>query len=220
PAPDVGLRAEEVVTLPPPVTTSNDAETVGGQGLSPCHDLHGRSAQQQVGVSEPDQITIEPKDWIRVYLADGPVKAKEVKQALKFVCITEQTVKRAKAELGVHSHKIAKAWFWFLPLCEQCAAKQPPPLPLSSSPSPSSCSPNQHGTAPEGEEGEEGEDDEEGQGGGAGPLEPPALAGPSPDAPTGDSDASDGSAGSNESDATSDPPHPKACRCYDCIDRW
>src|SRR5262249_10343362 len=50
PAPDVGLRAEEVVTLPPPVTTSNDAETVGGQGLSPCHDLHGRSAQQQVGV--------------------------------------------------------------------------------------------------------------------------------------------------------------------------
>src|SRR5206468_5711681 len=66
------------------------------------------------------------KERIHTYLAHGPAPADDMDQARKILGIAEQTWKQAKAELGVHSHKIAKVWFWFLPPCQYCDAKQQP----------------------------------------------------------------------------------------------
>jgi hypothetical protein len=91
----------------------------------------GEAADANLIAQEPDEkpsAVDEAKEWIHNHLADGPAPADDMEQARKILGIAEQTWKRAKAELGVHSHKIAAAWFWFLPPCQYCHAKQPAPL--------------------------------------------------------------------------------------------
>ena len=61
----------------------------------------------------------EAMDWLEKALAKGPVLAKTLKQQARNNCISERTLDRAKAMLGVESFlvdgKIGGDWHWRLP---------------------------------------------------------------------------------------------------------
>ena len=60
----------------------------------------------------------EAMEWLEAALRRGPVRAKEIKKQARDNCISERTLERAKAKLGVVSEQptsIGDAWFWSLP---------------------------------------------------------------------------------------------------------
>jgi hypothetical protein len=57
----------------------------------------------------------EARDLLAAVLADGPVPAKAAQKQAREAGVTERTLYRAKAELGVKSFKTADGWAWTLP---------------------------------------------------------------------------------------------------------
>jgi hypothetical protein len=67
----------------------------------------------------------EAVEWLEDSLADGPVKSAEILEMAKGSGISEDTLRRAKDELGVIVSKVGNeqdgCWFWTLPEKEvQC----------------------------------------------------------------------------------------------------
>ena len=56
-------------------------------------------------------------DWLRETLADGPMNSKEVTQLANEALISEQTLRRARGELGITPQKVGMdgPWRWSLP---------------------------------------------------------------------------------------------------------
>lgn len=63
-----------------------------------------------------DTAKNEAAEWLRTYLGDGPRAAKEVERAARATGLSWATVRRAKHDAGVKSHKAAfgGGWVWLL----------------------------------------------------------------------------------------------------------
>lgn len=117
-------------------------------------DPSGRAVVQWLGAVDvlPDALcraelppqAVKPKDraidWLRQELANGPRKATDLFAAAAAVGIPEATLKRAKADLSIDSHRVQQAkgaaeWYWYdesVPWPEKPPFKKPwrlPPLP-------------------------------------------------------------------------------------------
>ncbi|MDP9456059.1 MAG: AAA family ATPase [Actinomycetota bacterium] len=57
----------------------------------------------------------EAADWLKKYLADGPIPADDVKAAAEEANIKARTLERAKPKAGVESYKDGDKWYWHLP---------------------------------------------------------------------------------------------------------
>ena len=71
--------------------------------------------QTKKPTKEDQSVLQEAKDLIIVALDDGKALAAELYAWAHSLHISERTLKRAKAELGIPSKKFGKAWFWRLP---------------------------------------------------------------------------------------------------------
>jgi hypothetical protein len=102
-------------------------------------DFHNN--EKQAKTSQLDRA----KQFIRTILANGPVEATTVQEMAEEENISLRTLKRAKAELGVHSTKPTKLndkWYWEMPIeatfadddggCQQCQSECMAPLVLLS----------------------------------------------------------------------------------------
>jgi len=69
----------------------------------------------------PEPVRMQPiaraKEWLQDILDDGAVPVKEIYQegAKAYVGLSERTIDRAKAALGIVAKKQGKVWFWELP---------------------------------------------------------------------------------------------------------
>jgi putative DNA primase/helicase len=75
----------------------------------------------EVPVDDRQQLREDAKNWLRDFLLDKPVAAKEVKEAAEANGHAWRTIERAKGELGIDAfrEKVPGPWFWRLP--------EPPP---------------------------------------------------------------------------------------------
>ena len=78
-----------------------------------------RGSNQDLGPADAGERTAvdDASEFLRDALRSGPVKAKDVVRAARAAGISERSLDRAKAELGVRSRKLdfSGAWAWLLP---------------------------------------------------------------------------------------------------------
>jgi hypothetical protein len=130
------------------VTKANLAGPAPALGYRVKTDAAGRPVVEWVGPADvsadalgrPPEAPLRPRDraawWLRVELAGGPRRAADVSAAATAAGIPEATLRRAKADLGVCSHRAGRGdraeWYWYDPSAAWPAAapfKKPFELP-------------------------------------------------------------------------------------------
>ena len=113
------------------VSKSNVAGAVPSLGYRVKSDGAGRPVIEWTGelALSADALGAAPEvplrardraaDWLRAQLASGPRKATDLLAAAAEAGIPDRTLERAKTELGVRSHRVARKdvqeWYWYDP---------------------------------------------------------------------------------------------------------
>lgn len=111
------------------VSKSNVAGVGPSLGYRVTADAAGRAAIDWTGPADlsADALGLRPElplrardratDWLRAELAGGPQRAAELIAAAAGAGIPDRTLDRAKVELGVRSHRVARRdgqeWYWY-----------------------------------------------------------------------------------------------------------
>jgi hypothetical protein len=117
------------------VGAANGAVRVEWKGLT----THTAAALLAVPTDPEDRSALEEAtEFLREVLADGSAWSKQVKKEAREAGISEITLKRAKAALGVRSEKEADgSWTWLLAGAKEIEERQSPqddpldPLPIA-----------------------------------------------------------------------------------------
>ena len=115
------------------VSKSNVAGAAPSLGYRVSADAAGRAVVDWTGPAtlSADALGLRPElplrardratDWLCAALAAGPRRAADLYAAAADAGIPERTLERAKAELGAHSHRVARKggqeqeWYWYDP---------------------------------------------------------------------------------------------------------
>ena len=101
------------------LVAAGDTSRIQWEGEADCSARDLLAVQSTEG--EPAGARAGAEDFLRELLADGPVKAKDVRREARDAGVSDRTLDRAKAQLGVRATKAGgrfggdPAWYWELP---------------------------------------------------------------------------------------------------------